>query len=219
MRIDLVLILIITLLSPWTWTILSANFLVGIACVLLSFLIIIFSTGNYLILSRKLYQGIFFVMLTFVSIYLMSVSFDRQLFQISPMQSIQVQERQRYYASELRSLYRNRYGIFYFDAFRPFTSKYFHNIALGVDINTLFLSGYDNNNSQARFPLLFFPFMVLGLFVLLGKFNKQFSVAAVLIFITSGFINTENTLGPILIYPIVSASIGLGFMKLLHLIS
>lgn len=219
MKRDLLLILVVTLSSSWTWGILSANPLVGVALFLLSFLILIFVTGNYLFLSRKLYQVVFFITIVFISVYLMLISFDKQLFQISQIQATQIRERQGFYVSELGRLYGNRYGIYYFDIIRPSVNKYIDNVASLVDINALFFPIDESNKSQTRIPLFFFPFMIVGLFVLLSKLNKQFVLAMCLIFIINGFLNTTNTSGPLLIYPVVVASIGAGFVKLFNLLS
>lgn len=217
MKRDLLLILVITLLSSWTWVIFSINIFVYLALFLLSFLTFIFLAGHHLLLPPKILKVIFLVALIFISAYSMLVSFDRQLFSTSKLQSVQIKDRKEFYASELGSLYRNKYGIYYFDKVRPSVNKYINNIAALVDINGLFLIGFGENQLQTRFPIFFLPFMVIGLFIFLSKINKQAILIISFIFLTTGFLNTENSLGPLLIYPIVVSSIGMGFIKLFNL--
>ncbi len=122
---------------------------------------------------------IFFVL----SIYLLTARFDQSLLQSkkftsfsnSPAESIQIRQRQNFYALELGKVYGNRFGIYYFDTVRPAFNK----VITGSlsNLTPLFILGFllilinvkfklwpdDNQGSKNHFWILILIMLVAGM--------------------------------------------------------
>lgn len=205
---NLVIIGSITLISSWTWSIFSQNLFIGICCILLSLLLLLNFNNYKPVLLQRFMQTAVICLWVILAVYSFTTSFDKNLFHIAENQYIVVLKRQEIYSREFNSFYRNRFGINYFNKMQPFLNRYSANISNIFDLENLFIS---------RLPLLFLPFTITGLFYLLKIFNKQYAYIMIIILVISGLLNTKNILGPIIIYPIIYASIGVGFNKLLNL--
>lgn len=210
----LLIIIFIVLLSSWSWSIFSQNWFIGICCVLLSILLLLYFYNRKL--SRQ--QTVFVICLWVILFaYLFSFSFDKNLFYVQENQYINVLKRQDIYSAAFNRYYKNRFGIYYFNKVEPFIYRYSNNIANLFNLEKLFVSNYSGEENKPRFPVLFLPPMILGLFYLLKSFNKKYAYFTIIFLGASGFLDTKNTLGPIMIYPIICANIGLGLIKLLNL--
>lgn len=210
---NIFIIIFVILLSPWSWSIFSQNWFIGICGISLSFLLLL-NFASYRRLSQQLKVGII-CLWTILFIYLFIVSFDKNLFYISETQYIDVLKKQEIYSREFKRYYKNKLGIYYFNKIEPFIYRYSNNISNLFNFENLFTSNYDEN--KTRFPIFFLPPMIFGLFYLLKFFNKEYAYFTIIILLLSGFLDTKNSLGSIIIYPVVCANIGLGFNKLLNL--
>lgn len=208
----------ITLMSSWTWFIFSQNLFIGICCILLSLLLLLIFYNHKPVLLQRFMQTAVICIWVALAMYSFTTSFDKNLFHIAENQYIVVLKRQEIYSREFNSFYRNRFGVYYFNKIQPFIYRYSTNVSNIFDLENLFISKYDEDKYKTRLPLIFLPFMITGLFYLLKIFNKQYAYIMTIILIVSGLLNTKNTLGPIIIYPIIYASIGIGFNKLINLI-
>lgn len=218
MILNFVIIGCITLISFWTWSIFSQNLFIGICCILLSLLLLLNFNNDKLVLPQRFLQIGIICLWLIISGYLFTASFDKNLFHISENQYINVLKRQEIYSREFGHFYKNRFGIYYFNKIKPFIYRYSNNISELFDLDNLFISNYDEDKNKTRLPLLLLPFMISGLFYLLKTFNKKYCSVMIIILVISGLLDSKNILGPIIVYPIIYASIGLGFSKLLNLI-
>lgn len=218
MKLNLGIIVFITLISSWTWSIFSQNLFIGICCILLSFLLLLNFNNDKLVLPQRFLQIGIICLWLIISGYLFTASFDKNLFHISENQYINVLKRQEIYSREFGHFYKNRFGIYYFNKIKPFIYRYSNNISELFDLDNLFISNYDEDKNKTRLPLLLLPVMVTGLFYLLKTFNKKYCSVMIITLVISGLLDSKNMLGPIIVYPIIYASIGLGFSKLLNLI-
>lgn len=216
MKRNLLIIGFVTLMSSWTWSILSQNIFIGICCIFLSFLLLLNFNHEQLVLPQRFLKVGIICLWGILSIYLFTTSFDKDLFHISENQYINVLKRQEIYATEFNYFYRNRIGIYYFNIIDPFINRYFNNTSAVFDLENLFISSYDADQHKTRLPVIFLPFMAVGLFYLLRSFDKKYAYIIIIILVISGFVNSKNTLGLITFYPIIYASIGLALSKLLN---
>lgn len=213
---NLAIIASTTLISYWTWSLFSRNLFVGLGSILLSFLLLSILNKDKFILSRRLTKFAVIGIWTILSAYLIINSFDKNLFRISENQYINILKRQEIYSKEFNYLYRNRFGVYYFNTVKPFTYRYISNISNIFDLEGLFLLSFEAKY-KFRLPILLLPFLILGLYFLLKRLNKHFIYIAIIILVISGFLDTRNSLGPIIIYPIIYAGIGLGIKNILNL--
>lgn len=213
---NLVIIAGTTLISYWTWSIFSKNLLIGLCSILLSFLLLSTLNKDKIILSQRLTKLAVICVWTIFSVYLIINSFDKNLFHISENQYINILKRQEIYSKEFNYLYRNRFGVYYFNTVKPFAYRYISNISNIFDLEGLFLLSYEDKY-KSRLPIILLPFLILGLYFLLKRFNKHFTYITIIILVISGFLDTRNSLGPIIIYPIIYSGIGLGIKSMLNL--
>lgn len=212
---DILIIISIILLSPWSLSIFYQNWFIGICCILLSFLLLL-KFKNNIKLSQRLKTCII-CLWAILFVYLFISSFDKNLFYISENQYINVLKRQEIYSKEFNRYYKNKFGIYFFNKIEPFIYRYSNNISNIFDLEKLFISSYDKDKNKTRFPIFFLPPVIFGLFYLLKSFNKKCTYLTVIILMVFGLMDTRNTLGPITIYPVICASIGLGLNKFLNL--
>lgn len=214
---NVLIIVLIVLLSSWTRAIISNNFIIGFICIILSFFLLSYLRGYKTLSSLKL-DEIFITCFWLIIIgYLLFTSFDRNLFTISEDQYIKILQRQEIYSQEFNQLYRNKYGIYYFNQIKPRFLRYCNNISNMFDLENLFVLSYSDNKTQTRFPLIFTPFLLIGLFNILKLFDSKFIIPVLILLFITGFLNTNNSLGLIFIYPLICATIGLGISKILKI--
>lgn len=218
MKINLFIIGSVTLISYWTWLIFSQNLLIGILCLLLSFLFLLYINNISFVVPQRLLMTSLICLWIILSGFLLTTSFDKDLFHMSENRYITVLKRQEIYSREFGQFYRNRFGVYYFNTIKPFVYRYISNIANIFDLENLFISSYTEVKNNTLLPLVFLPFMVVGLFHLIKNFSRRYIYITIIILGVSGLLNTKSTLGPIIVYPIIYASIGLAFSKFLKLV-
>lgn len=100
------------------------------------------------------------------------ISFDKNIFSTSAIESIQIKQRQQYFNLELGRIYGNRFGIYYFDTLRPIFSK----------LSTNF------SNSTPLFIFAFFLILIYVKFKPLDESNKRHYVILTLIILLAAFL-------------------------------
>lgn len=210
MKKKYLLVIIICALSTWFWIIVEKSLLIGIICLSLSLLVL-----EYLLQRKTSYIKKIMILSLFlvISIYLIINFFDRGLFKNTETESALIMRRQNYFAQEFGKLYRNRFGIYYSNNFRPFAYKYLGNIANALDLETYFSSD-SINGQKARLSIIFLPFMLLGIYYSLKIFDRWMYILIVVVLMLSGFVNTQNNMGPIMFFPLISSFTVFGITKL-----
>lgn len=211
-RIFLAIILLLTagLSSFWTYQINKQTLLFGF--LLITETILLFLSSFYK--NGKIIPILIFIILAIMSAFLLIDHFDKDIFSISTVESIQIRERRQYYANELGKVYKNRIGIYYFDNLGLYFSKINNNFSSAFDLNLYFSTG--SSNKDGRYPLLFAPLFIIGFLSLLTSIK---TIPAIYFLITLGinsFVSLDSRSGPLLMLPFVNLCIAIGFIKFLE---
>ena len=202
---------LVIIISPWTWVIADTSLIIFIVLIITSVLIY---RSLYLNELSNLYNKTVICLFLIAYFHLITNSFDKSLIEIYKKGTPLISKRQEYFSRELGKIYRNRYGIFYFNKIEPVLFKYLNNISYAIDLQTYFLP--INENAKSKYPIYFIPFLLVGLFYIIEKPKKLFFITTILSILLLGFINTRNSIGPMLLYPIIGSIISLGAMKLIN---
>ena len=207
------LLAVVIIFSSWTWGMLRVNILVGLVSIVLSFLLFDYLTDkkkskpkNLLLLGLSLV----------VSVFLFFTSYDQQLIRTSDEEISRMGKREVYYIQNLGRLYGNRFGLLYFNKLKPISYKYLNNIAHTLDLETYYFPRVVDGVERARFPLVFLPLMLVGLYHVLKDGNKWEALYLIAVGIILGLVDAMNILGPVIVYPLITASIGLGMVKVFN---
>lgn len=153
-----------------------------------------------------------FTILSILSLFLLINNFDKNIFSVSTIESIQIASRRQYWISELGKLYGNRIGIFYFDNLRPAFAKVSNNFFFSLDLNLYFshqlLTGY------GKYPLLFAPFFIIGFLSFLVNIKTIPAIYVLFVLSVSTLTNPNSKLGPLLMLPFIGLCIAIGAIKL-----
>jgi len=187
-------VLIICAISPWTWTILHDHLYLGILAILTAvlFSLEIISKKRNLKISYLKYLLLLVLLIVSFTLYL-----DRTRYAKSDNEVINTLYRHEYYAKELGKIYKNRFGILYFNNVKLLFREYSDNMFSILHINNYFNTGF----SKTRFLFIFLPFMILGLYLSLREINDKKLILFIFLFGIMGLLDTSGGTGPFILYP------------------
>ncbi|KKS64148.1 hypothetical protein A3A14_01975 [Candidatus Daviesbacteria bacterium RIFCSPLOWO2_01_FULL_43_38] len=207
MKRKFLIILGVSLGNFWVYQLFANNILMGL--LLTSESILLFLTA--LPERSKKIQVAVFIILTGLSLYLLAISFNKEIFYISDYEKIVQKNRGEYFGAELGKIYGNKAGIFYFDKFRPVVSKISGNFASNLDFEKYFLS---KNPEEGRYPVFLLPLFILGLVRLIIVYQKTSVIYFLLALIVSSLVSISGKMGPMLLFPFFNLCIALGALNI-----
>lgn len=163
--------------------------------------------------SGKIIPILTLVILFILSLFILINHFDRNIFNISTIESIRIGERKEYFGQELGKLYKNRVGIFYFDNLRLYSSKISSNFFSILDLSSYFSP--DFLFGKGKYPLIFAPLFILGAVTFLANIRLIHLIYLLTAAVVSGFTSSSAQFGLLLILPFVNLLILIGLLKLL----
>lgn len=202
-------VLVISLSNFWIYQIYEYNFLIGELLVIETSLLFL----STLSVKSKAIPILIFIIFSILSSILLINHFDKSVFAISTVESIQIRERQNFYAPELEKVYKNRVGIYYFDNLRLYFGKISNNFFTALDLNVYFAPA--SLIDYGKYPLLLAPLFIIGFLLLLATIRMTLMIYCILALITSSFINLDSKLGPLLMFPFISLCIADGLIKII----
>lgn len=203
----------VSLSNFWIYWIFQYNFFVGLFLIIESLLLFL----SFIFRKDKVISFSIFLILSFCSFTLLFNHLDKTFFSISTMDSIRIRERQQYYANELGKVYKNRFGIIYFDTLRPVFSKISSNFFSPLDLSLYFSPKL--HKDQEKIPLLLAPLFFIGFLFFVADFQIISTIYIILALTANSFIQLDSKFGPLLIFPVITFFIGLGLIKLLKKIN
>jgi len=188
----------------WLYRIIKIDLLVALLMVVISFLLMTITHSK----KSKLFVVVLLSAFLLLSFKLYQREFDSNIFRLHGLEKDLIAKRHEYYSFELGKLYRNRYGLWYFEKFNPMAEKYLSNCFSYLDYN-LYFSG---NHTQERpgimefykYPLLLLPVFFVGLFLFLREVNIAIFLYFLFSIFVSGFINPGAVFGPVLMFPFIN---------------
>lgn len=96
--------------------------------------------------------------------------------------------------------------------------KFQENLFRSLDVNEYFFAGHPRERAGIRefekFNFMLFPFFVLGLYMAIIKKYTQLLIGLIILYLILGIIGTDNYLGAFILYPVFTIFITLGIMKI-----
>lgn len=204
----IVLIVLISIANFWIWRIFVQSPILALALMLLSI---------FLILRLKVLSLILMILL---SLFLLRTSFDTNLLYVSPLEKDKLENRHEYYAQNLGRIYRNRIGIYLHKNVSPYVARFEKNLAYNLDPNLYFFASHPRErlgiDEFDKFPLIALPFFLIGLGVLFLDKNNFLPIYVLAAVFISGFLFPGYRLGPVLMFPFMTAIIYLGLSRILE---
>ncbi|MBU1000874.1 hypothetical protein KKE78_05795 [Patescibacteria group bacterium] len=212
-RILLVILLLLTigLSNSWIYQFYQKNLLFGFLLIIET--ILLFLSSFYK--NGKIIPILIFIILTIMSAILLIDHFDKNIFSVSTIESIQIRERRQYYANELGKVYKNRIGIFYFDHLSLYFNKINNNFSSAFDLNLFFSTGL--SNKDGRYPLFSAPLFIIGFLSLLINIKTIPAIYFLIALGVNSFVSLDSKSGLLLMLPFVNLYIAIGLIKCLEL--
>jgi len=205
-----VFLVIVVLISPWTYRLFADVSILTIA-VILSLVYLIFS-----LLGKEKKNLSYLAILVNTSLLLLTLpgNFDLNIFTTSRVEQDVLTRRFDNYAKDYGKLYMNRYGILYHYKLEPVISKFEANLFENMDINGYFFASHPRergtNNEFEKFTAFFLPFFVVGFFASL-VYQKKVFIFFVVNLLLSTLYYSSYVLGSILLYAYFVVFITYGF--------
>lgn len=197
------LIILVSVANFWIYKIFQDNLILALLIFIESLLLF-----RAVFLKDHSLSKIVFVLLSIIAVYLLTNNFDKNIFKNSDLENIKIFERREYYSKELGKIYRNRFGLYYFNNLRLYFNKLNENLFSNLDFNSYF------STSNEKYPIILGPFFIIGFFYLLVNLQKNLAVYTLATLALSAV--TKAGSGPILLFPIINVCIALGAIKLLY---
>lgn len=214
------IILILLLLTPWTWYLFQKDFIITLLLIGLSS-VLLKATLNYPKPSF-INNTALVVLFLIIALLVLVKGFDKEIWITSPVEIAPQLKRHNFYAEAFGQLYRNRIGIYYYKNISPPLFKIQRNLFSNMDINLYFFASHPRERGGLiefeKYPYIFLPIFLYGVSVVIKqrKFILGFYlIAAILI---SSFISSNYLLGPILFFPLMNVILIVGFISLLKFI-
>lgn len=203
---------LVSVLSPWIWMLLKSQTIITISIIFVSFYLYKYLLDKKISLSSK---RIVIVLSVISLLYILFASFDKNLL-VEYQSSLESLRRENYFFRELGKVYGNKFGLYYFNNLRRRIYEYQSNIFYALDFDTYFVSGLTGNISKSRFPLVFLPLFLLGFYHMIREFSERFLFLIFCLFLISGFLDMNNSLGLVIFYPLITSNISLGLFKIFN---
>lgn len=214
----IILFFILTFSNFWIYWIYEFNFLIGEILIILTLLL-------YLSLNLKNSKItlITFSLLVILSLFLIFSYFNKNLFSISQTDLIRTEQRKNFYANELGKIYRNRFGIFYFDKLRLNLSKiqeaFFTPMEWSLYFSPRRFKDYE------KFSFFLSPFFIIGLLNFIINSTKKIIIYFFIALTVHTFTTLNSNVSPLLFFPLLIVCIDQGIIislrrikQLFHLI-
>ncbi len=202
MKNKIILSVLITFLNFWIWRVFGEDTLLGVALIFLSI---------SLIFRFRILTVVLFLVL---SVVFLKTNPDTNLMYISPLEKHWLIQRHEYYAESLGSIYRNRAGLYLNYELLPYVFKYTRNLGYNLDPNLYFFANHPRERGGGiefeKFSPFLLPLFIVGVLILVSgrdKFLISYFIAAQLV---NALAFPGYMLGPILIFPFITATIYLG---------
>lgn len=202
-------VLIISLSNFWIYWVYGNNFLIGELLIIETILLFL----STLFKKNKIISVFTFIILSVLGLFFVTNHFDKNIFSISTMESVHIQDRQQFYAQELGKVYKNRVGIFYFNNLKLIFSKISNNFFSVLDLNLYFATG--SLLEYQKYPLFFAPLLIIGFLSLLVNLSRTPLIYLLIVLFISSFTNLDAKLGPLAIFPFISCCITIGLIEIL----
>ena len=132
-------LLFLSLANPWFWRILNLNIFVAV-------LIIIISFSLFSLLSRHKFSLKYFIvtLIIFVTLSIIGIKlgYDQDLRKLQIDEGVKLNQRNKYYAQELGTLFLNRYVLNYYQNYNPYLYKFQRNFFSALDPNLYFFASH-----------------------------------------------------------------------------
>lgn len=202
-----IIFILIIFTNAWIWRIFGNSLLLGVSLVTLSFLLVF----KYKISSL--------ILLGILGIFLLKSNFDANFVQISSFEKTKIEHRNTYYTQGLGRIYANRIGIYLNYSISPYLSRFSRNLAYNLDPNLYFFAGHPRERGNAvefeKFSFYLLPVFAIGI---ISLFSGTFGLI-ILYFLLSLFITALASpgfeLGPILLFPFITAVLYMGTLRVL----
>ncbi len=211
LRNNILLILIIFLVSignSWIYHIFETSFFLGGILIIETTLLYL----SFLLGKNKSIKILIFTILTMLCIYFLLNNYDKRLFAISKDEFLNMKHRRDYIFSELGGKYYNTAGKFYFNEYNLISNKIQGNLFSPLDWNLYFST--PDLRGEGKYNLLWGPIFIIGLVSLIVSNRKTIALYFFIALIVTTFINLNNKLGPLLLFPFINLCIGLGIINI-----
>jgi glycosyltransferase involved in cell wall biosynthesis len=146
--------------------------------------------------------------LAVISLASLIKAFEKYLFNPTNLEADTIFRRQEYLGQVLGKLYGNRFGVAYFSEIRPVIVKYIGRSFSNLDFAKLY-------NLDNLLSLVFVPFLLIGILVLIRKPSLLIMSYFLLAVLVGGFLN-RDIYGILLLLPLVNFALYLGTMTFLR---
>lgn len=202
----ILLILIISLSNFWIYRIYEHNFFLGELLIIEAALLSMVALNQ----KGKIVTILIFVILFILGFFLLKNNFDKNIFSVSTIESIQIEERKMFYGTELGKFYGNRIGIVYFHNLRGIFGKINDNLFTSLDLSLYF------ETYPEKYPLFFAPLFIIGFLSFLLNIRTVIVIYILIAIGISSFVTIDSKLGPITMFPFISLCIAIGLRKLIE---
>lgn len=208
LAVGIVLPILLAFFSAWTFKIFQDNKLLTIFQIILAILLFLTLSSK---LSKKFNLIICFALII-NCLFFVITHFDPDLTQISALEKSYITTRQNYYPHGLGKYIHNNYSLSFYRIERNFFTN--------LDFNQFFFGGAPRFRSYAldfdKFPLLFLPFFIFGVYKLMKKVKQEKIIAGTILIglIICSLGNPDYIVGIYPLYPIILAITSFGIYKI-----
>ena len=192
--------------NAWIWRLLGSSLFLGLGLMALSFLLVF----NFKIPSL--------ILLAVLGSFLLKNTFDTNLLYVSPLEKDRIVHRHEYYSQGLGKIYKNRIGIYLNYSVSPYISRFSKNLAYNLDPNLYFFANHPRERGGAiefeKFSYILLPIFVIGVISLLSGAFGFLIFYFVLSLVITAFAFPGYDLGPILLFPFITAVLYLGILRI-----
>lgn len=195
----------------WIWRVFKENFIIGIFLMILSLLLFKQVTK----VQKNQLIALIFVFIV-VSIFILKVSFDKNIFIYSAEKQAQQDARHGLYAVELGQLYKNKLSLHFYKDFSWSIHKLERNLFYNLDLNLYFFGSHPRERAGIgefdKYPWILLPFFIVGLFLVIQNYYLVTVVYLIGASLISMFSSPTYPLGPALFFPLINVVITFGLI-------
>lgn len=209
--LTILLVLLISLSNFWIYRIYEYNFFIGELLVIETVLLFLSTISK----QGKLIPILILFVLSILGSILLIKHFEQDIFSVSVVDSIRIEERRNYYAEGFGRIYKNRIGMFYFDHLRLYIDKISNNFFSASDLSSYFSHAFPID--QEKYTVIFAPLFIIGLLYLLSAIKIIHIIYVLIALSINTFISLDSSLKPLTIFPLISLCIATGLIKSLKI--
>lgn len=210
MMLTIFLILVVSLSNFWIYWIFKYNFLIG-ELLIIETTLLVFSVFPG---KSKSVSVLSIAIIFFLGMYLLMNHFDKNLFSVSTIESIRINQRQSFYAYELGRIYQNRIGLIYFDNLRIIFGKMSENLFSALDLSLYFFTGLISEHG--KISAVFSPLFLSGILFIIKNIKKIPIIYLLIALLVNVFIRLDSKLGPLIMFPFIIFCIIIGLVKIIE---